>query len=389
LSLLTFFLFNLIKIFFNILTTSEVKHPYKIIDSIICNKYFIELTTVKKDVIILRNLKELKKPRLTLSDIEKFYNIKDYAELGVLIEKLILTGVIVPVIASKKNMKAPSLYRRYSLVKTIEDNDEYIKEIRNELFIDFNISYYLAHINIYKDDREYIIELSNYLKNNRQNLSIPASINERSFEIWGKEKFLKDDRGQTIIKNVGLNVEDFNFYYTPEPFVFFSFSKCEKQRVLIIENKDTWYSIRKLMLEGENNILGTSIDTIIYASGKGRFKGMLEYDLMVEEYLRNPKEVLYWGDIDYEGIIIYEGLKNKFKDIFNLHIFRGAYNQMIYKSKGKKLPTFKEGQNRNISDLFLNELDIEDKNEVIKIFQNGLYIPQEIITYKELKCGSD
>ncbi|MCB2290817.1 DUF2220 domain-containing protein [Clostridium sp. CS001] len=337
----------------------------------------------------MRNLNELNKTRLDLTDIEKFYNISEYRELVPLINELIEKGVIIPTKKSKTNGKDPWLFTRYTLVKVEENNTDHINEIKNELFIGLNTSYYLSHIDLYKADREYVIELSNYLRNNRQSLSVPVSINERSFEIWGKEKFLKDSRGQTIIKNVGLNIEDFNFYYTPEPFVFFSFTKCENQRVLIIENKDTWYSIRKLMLEGDNNILGTYIDTIIYASGKGRFKGLLEYDLMVEKYLRNPKEVLYWGDIDYEGIVIYEGLKTKFKDMFNLHIFNGAYKKMIFKSLDKKLPSFSEGQNKNITDLFLSELDMEDKNEVIKIFANGLYIPQEIITYKDLKYRGD
>lgn len=337
----------------------------------------------------MKNLNQLKKVRLELTEIEKFYNIKDYPVLAELISELIKNNVITPIKSSKTNGRFPSLYKRYSLVKVEKDNTVYIDEIKNELFIDFDITYYLSHIDTYIDDREYVLGLSNYFKTNRQNISVPASINERSFEIWGKEKFLKDGRGKTILKNLALDIKDLNVYSTPEPFVCFSFSKKEKQRVLIIENKDTWYSIRKLMIEGNNDILGVPVDTIIYGAGKGIFNSLLEYDLIVEDYLKKPKEVLYWGDIDYEGINIYEGLKEKFKDIFIISIFNNAYKKMINKSIGKNLPLSKEGQNKNILLIFLNELEIDDKNIVIQILEKGLYIPQEIITYKDLKYGGD
>jgi len=56
-------------------------------------------------VIILKDLKELKKIKLKLEEIENFYNVDDYKLLGELIEELIRTGIILPVIRSKKNGK--------------------------------------------------------------------------------------------------------------------------------------------------------------------------------------------------------------------------------------------------------------------------------------------
>lgn len=347
-------------------------------------------STTRKDVVIMKDLKELNKVRIDLSDIEKFYNIKDYLLLYNLVNKLLEDNIIKPIKKSKTNGKYPTLYNRYSLVKKEEDdNTEYINEIKNELFIGFDITYYISHIEAYKSDREYVLGLSNYLKANRKSLSVPVSINERSFEIWGKEKFLKDGRGKTLLKNVGIILNDLNYYYTPEPFVCFSFSKNKDQRVLIIENKDTWYSIRKLMIEGVNNILGTNIDTVIYGSGKGIYNSLLEYNLIVEDYLKNPKEILYWGDIDYEGIKIYEGLKEKFKDMFTIHIFDTAYEKMVKKSMNISLPLSKEGQNKNISTVFLQELDENISRLIIKILESGLYIPQEIINYNDLKRRGD
>jgi len=337
----------------------------------------------------MRDLRELNKVRLDLLEIERFYNIKEYPELVNLIKELMEKCVIVPAKTSKTNGKNPWLFKKYNLVKIGENITDYINEIKNELHIGLNTVYYLSHIDVYKTDRDYVIELSNYLRNHKHHLNVPVSINERSFEIWGEEKFLKNGRGKTILKNVTYNIENLNFYATPEPFTFFSFNKEANQRILIIENKDTWYSIRKLMRENSNDVFGVQIDTIIYGAGKGIFNSLIEYDLIEQEYLKSPKEVLYWGDIDYEGIIIYEGLREKYKDVFNISIFKKAYEKMIYKAKGKNLPKYKEGQNKNISTVFLNELEIKDKETIIGIFEKGLYIPQEIVTYEDLNNRGD
>lgn len=338
----------------------------------------------RKDFATMKDLKELNKVRIDLYDIEKFYNIKEYEDLVVLVNKLIADNIISPTKTSKINGKHPWLYKRYRLIEVEEVNIDYINEIRNELYIGLNTEYYLFHIEVYKNDREHVLALSNFLRNHKQSLDIAVSINERSFEIWGEEKFLKNGRGKTILKNVAYDIDNLNFYSTPEPFTFYSFSTNPNQRILIIENKDTWYSIRKSMKEGNNDILGVCVDTIIYGAGKGIFNSLIEYDLIEQEYLKKPKEVLYWGDIDYEGIKIYEGLKEKYQEVFNIIMFSNAYKKMIQKSTGKKLPVYKESQNKNISTIFFNELDVRDREFVIEIFKKGLYIPQEIVTYKDL-----
>ncbi|MBU3180206.1 hypothetical protein [Clostridium psychrophilum] len=67
-----------------------------------------------------------------------------------------------------------------------------------------------------------------------------------------------------------------------------------------------------------------------------------------------------------------------------MHIFNSAYSMMIHKSINKKLPLTKPGQNKNIKDLFLNQLSERDKQAILKILNSKLYVPQEIVTYKDL-----
>lgn len=101
---------------------------------------------------------------------------------------------------------------------------------------------------------------------------MPTSLNERSFQIWQQEKFLAQE-GQRLLKNVGLTLDDLNIYETAEPLAYYSVSKETPQNILIIENKDTFYSLRKHMIEGHQQILGFPMKTLIYAGGKKGIKG--------------------------------------------------------------------------------------------------------------------
>lgn len=282
----------------------------------------------------------------------------------------------------------PPLYNKYKVLTLDQDNKNFIEEINYDLYFSYNKGYYLNNIDKYKEDKQYIKALTNYFRENKLKLSIPMSINERSYDIWGEEKFLKDGSGKRILKNLGIIIEDLNVYSTPEPFVYFSENKSLEQRVLILENKDTWYTLRKLMLEGINIFLGEPIDTIIYGAGKGIEKSLEDFQATAPEYLKSPIELLYWGDIDYEGIAIYERLKDRYSDVLNIKLFKQAYSLMINLSKNRTLALSKDNQNKNIKNIFFNELRSEDTEEIKQILSKGLYIPQEIINYEVLKGGN-
>ena len=297
-------------------------------------------------------------------------------------------GELIEVSSSKTNGMNPPLYNKYKVLPLKEDNKDFIDEINYALYFSFNKSYYLNNIDKYKEDRPYIAALTNYFRENNLKLGIPMSINERSYDIWGEEKFLKDGSGKRILKNLGIIIEDLNVYSTPEPFVYFSANKSLEQRVLILENKDSWYTLRKLMLEGENIFIGESIDTIIYGAGKGIEKSLEDFEATAPEYLRNPIEILYWGDIDYEGISIYERLKDRYSDLLNIKLFKEAYKLMLSLAKNRVLALSKDNQNKNIKDAFFSELSVEPVEYIKNILSKGLYIPQEIVNYEILKGGN-
>ena len=53
------------------------------------------------------------------------------------------------------------------------------------------------------------LQLNKYLKERKETLQFKVSANERSFEIWGREKFLSKGQGRRILKRCGLEMSFF------------------------------------------------------------------------------------------------------------------------------------------------------------------------------------
>ena len=160
-----------------------------------------------------------------------------------------------------------------------------------------SVDYYLAHPDMYEKDRNWVLMLNQYLKKHTDALLTPESLNERSFEIWHREKFLDREQGKNI---------------------------------LILENKDPFFSMRNYLLNGHTEIFGAEIGTLIYGAGKGIIRSFQDFDLCAEPYMKHPENTIYYfGDMDYEGIGIYENLAEKFRSRWKIIPFVPAYQAML------------------------------------------------------------
>ena len=113
-------------------------------------------------------------------------------------------------------------------------------------------------------------------------------------------------------------------------------------------------------------------------------KSFQDFTFCMEPYLNDPEnEILYFGDLDYEGIIIFENLHRDFKDKVKIEPFCIAYETMINKSEIKRLPMMKQGQNSNISTNFLSYFTQDVQKKIIEILEQNRYIPQEILQRKD------
>ena len=66
------------------------------------------------------------------------------------------------------------------------------------------------------------------------------TMNERSFEIFHREKFFQREGGLEFCRKAGIEAAKLSFYETSEPLSYYSCSKQSPQNILIIENKDTF-----------------------------------------------------------------------------------------------------------------------------------------------------
>lgn len=310
----------------------------------------------------------------------------EYTKLYSHIRQQLDAGALKPVKASGLNGKKPALYREYWIVETPRDCSALEEELKYGLHPLLSVDYYFSHLETYEQDRPWIQMLSAYLRNNSAALSRRESLNERSFEIWNQEKFLTKGPGKKILKRCGLALDFLNVYETGEPLAYYSHTRKTPQNLLILENKDTFYSMRQHMLDGNSRILDVDMGTLIYGGGKRILRSFRDFDICVEPYMKEKSNAIYYfGDLDYEGIGIYESLAEMFQENWRILPFCPAYEKMLEKSqRASQLPQTKEQQNRNISGVFFSYFEESSQKRMLEILNQDAYIPQEIINISDL-----
>lgn len=303
------------------------------------------------------------------------------------IMELLSKEKIKPVKASGTNGKKPALYREYWVMEERRDYRVFEEELKFALHPAISVDYYLAHLERYEEDRTWVLMLDAYLKHMREHLNYEESVNERSFEIWNREKFLSKEQGKRILKCCGLESEFLHMYETTEPLAYYSHTRKTPQNLLILENKDTFYSMRRHLLDGNDKILGCPTGTLIYGAGKGIIRSFRDFDICVEPYMKEREnQIYYFGDLDYEGIGIYEKLADMFREKWEIMPFLPGYEAMLRKAERvNALPETKEGQNRNIQSRFFSCFEEGQINKMKEILESDKYIPQEILNITDFR----
>lgn len=322
--------------------------------------------------------------RISIEEIEKKHHYDSYEQLCSYIYAQIENNKLKPVKASKTNGKKPALYRQYWIIETEEDYSSYEEELKYAMSTKISVDYYMRHIDQYVKDREWVLRLSDYLRQ-AKDPEEKISKNERSFQIWGREKFLQLEQGRKILKRCGIDVSQLSYYETSEPLACYSSHHRTPQNLLILENKDTFYSMRRYLIERGKTIFGVAFATLIYGAGKGILRSFQDFAFCVEPYMRaKENQIYYFGDLDFEGIGIYERLAESFKEQHPIVPFTKAYEQMLRKAQDiRSLPATKEKQNHNISGHFFSFFTEEVACEMKSVLDSERYIPQEILNIND------
>lgn len=305
-----------------------------------------------------------------------------YQELYAVLDCLEKEGKIRPIKNSGRTSFRPSVYQKYRKIPKKDDFSRWIPEIQR-LNTKLNVEGYLKHPKSYAANREAIHQLSEFLWQEEAVCRLEMSVKEKSFAIWGDEKFLESSSGRQILRFNEITKSDLGFYETPEPFFSREFQK--DGAVLVLENKDPWYSICRIFLKDKKySLLGERIGLLIYGEGKKvqRLNALTDY---LEEIEWDHAKILYVGDIDREGFAIFDGMR-KGNPRCEIRLFAGIYEKMVQEAESlTKLPDAPSRREILWDQKILDAFSKETKEKIQEILEQKKMIPQEILNYQDYK----
>jgi Uncharacterized protein conserved in bacteria C-term(DUF2220). len=336
----------------------------------------------------------------TVTDVElqQILREPDYLRFHCEVERLVESGVLKAIKSLKTNGRLPPLYNKYRIIKPEEDYTRYLDLIRR-LNPKLNISGYLQRPETYKKHLQIVEGISRYLWFTPDLLEKPMSRKERSFSVWGREKLL--DKQMSLVREVlrynGL-AEDFLHYYdTPEPFFEYVPDRRQLTTVLIIENKDSWFTLRKLMQDtGKNTFAGTAINVLLYGEGNKITKpgALEEYKATMLGGEGQAARFYYFGDLDWEGIRLFFRTRDTNPSL-EIKPFAALYRLMLElaekQEKISELPNSPDqrGVTAELPEFLAALGPAQGENSespagefLQNILAEGKYIPQEIINYQ-------
>jgi hypothetical protein len=336
---------------------------------------------------IFSELLDYDKTIIGVDELQKIIGEPDYSTFQRQVEQLAQGGALAPVRSSGTNGRLPPLSNRYRIIRPPEDYTACLPAIRL-LNPALNIAGYLNNPALYRKHEVILKGLNHCLWYTPELLKEPMSRKERSFSLWSREKLLDEHRALIgeVLKFNGLNEDWLNCYDTPEPFFEYVHTRSGQMTVLILENKDTWYTFRKLMQDtGKGVIAGKRVDVLIYGEGnKITKRGALdEYNAgMLRGRAGQAGEFLYFGDLDQEGIRLFFRTREANPGL-DIRPFAGIYLVMLKLAAGVELPKSldKRGILAPVTE-FADMLGLSGPESRLGFLKQGRYIPQEIVNYQ-------
>lgn len=334
-------------------------------------------------------IKNHKTKKISLDEI-KFHNDYDgQKELTNIVNEYLENSILIPIKSSGLTFEKPHLYQKYLIV---EESDEHILEEIGKIKL-LNMNYYRRHPNDFEKDKKYIYQINDYFFNRKEN-EVILSVNERSLEVFGDEKFLSSKTCTKLLTKLNLSIEQMNIYFSPEIFMYYKNNKTNNNKVLIVENKDTWTTMRNISIN-EKNILGYNFDAIIYGEGR-KIQSSFSFISDAEFFDFNSKNNLfyYFGDLDSSGIDIFFGLKQKYEN-YKIIPFKEGYSILIENMNfyGHKKMHEDETEKKDIKistekiKYCFNYLDDKTINKILTFCNKNYIVPQEVLNNRRLMEG--
>ena len=347
------------------------------------DQYSILTEEAASDMDIESKLKTWRKKTITKPELEDLLGIHSDEKLYQIVSNARITGILLPMKASGTNGNLAFPISLKYKVSLTADNSDALREIALLHPAITSSGYLQKRPEVYREHSASLRKLSAYLFQTIP--SVRISRKERSFEIFGEEKLLDNPSVKRLLDTLGLTADRLCYYDTPE-YCFNDYIPARKDdlTLLICENKDIWFNIRRRMYEdGAREIFGVPIDGVVYGCGnKVSQLGALE----AYTGFLGAQEVqyLYWGDIDRAGLNIYVSLLRNNPNA-NLKLFKEAYAEMLRLAEGREMPKSEDHRER-MEDYqeMLSRFPERDRGRLLEYIARNERVPQEIITYEGL-----
>lgn len=344
-------------------------------------------------------LLKFKRKTITKDELKKVLQISGDEELHELIAPLLQDAFLVPMANSlPSGSRSMPLFEKYRIC-IAKENDE--KEARAIALLHPILADGLKNdVQKYKQYKMHFEALNKWLFNYDKLKRSPdiafqldmMSRKERSFEIFGEEKLLDDKTFNALLLRMGLDEKALMYYDTPAcSYLDYIPRKKDGMRLLVLENKDIWFNLRRIFYEGMTGdkketqlyLFDVAIDGILYGCGNQitKARGLTEYT----KFLGVKAQYYYWGDIDRAGLNIYSGVVNSNKEL-DIRLFKGAYEKMLALSEQRQMPFSSDMREQMVdyNDIYAT-IDEAYRQAMVACIEKNRRIPQEIINYPLLK----
>ena len=325
------------------------------------------------------------KASVTKAELEQLTGLHTDDALFPLVQDAVKDGLLKPFRNAETNgNRSYPIYMKYHILRGKEDHVELLPMIRKLHPLLLQNGYIQNHPKAYGEHRDVLEKISRWLFQNPEK-PVAVSRKERSFEIFGAEKMLDDAGTKNLLSRLQISADTLCFYDTPT-YCFHDYipRRADEMCLLICENKDIWFNLRKMLCEsGRCKLWGTVLDGVIYGEGNR----VCENGALTE-YTRflgvSNVRYLYWGDIDREGLNIAVRLFRN-NPALRIEPFCAAYLQMLERAK-QFCTVLSEDARERTEDYapFLDFFAEDERTMISDAMDKNLHIPQEIISFAVL-----
>lgn len=319
-----------------------------------------------------------------------------YVHFARAMDGLVERGLLAPVRASGYNGRIPPLAVRYRRTARPVSPPPEMFQFRSRM----DLSYFARRPREFYRCRGELEAIDKYLLEfGRDKPPVWDTLNERSFQLTGDEKFLASAKGAALLGRIRIGLADLHCYHVAEPF-FYQLLESEGDQagpvnVLIIENKDSFHTICRLLKQGFL-LLIPPISLAIYGQGN-KITGSWPFLSEIPGLAGKTIRAYYYGDLDPMGLTILGRLQKAVQRAARMEEGPGlevAHLLQILPAQGLYRFLLKQGRYRELKgmgpdsakclDVHWGRFAPDLRRAIEELWEGGRMIPQEALSASRL-----